>query len=164
MNSVYIRGLGDNDLANRLLPFLRRAGLDADYERVFQFAPLVKERLRILSDAVDLLDFAFVDGHTPDPDTLVQKAMGTDGTRQALVASAQALQELSTFDEESIEGTLRGLVDASGYKIRDYFGALRIALTGKRVSPPLFETMAILGRDDTVRRLQRAADALDGAA
>ena len=163
MNSVYIRSLGDNDLANRLLQVLRRADLDADYQRVLQFAPLIKERLRLLSDAIDLIDFAFVDVHTIDAETLVQKAMGVDGTRQTLTDSAEALQALPSFDEEAIEETLRGLVGASEYKIRDYFGALRMALTGKRVSPPLFETMAVLGRQDTVQRLRRAAQALNEA-
>lgn len=163
MNAVYIRGLGDNDLANRILQTLRGAGLDADFMTVLRFTPLIKERIRILSDAVEWLDFAFADDVPVDPQELVQKGMGREGTLQALRASAEALQALPAFEDATIEATLRSLLEANNAKPREFFGALRAAVTGKRVSPPLFETMGILGREKVVQRLQRAIEALEQA-
>jgi glutamyl-tRNA synthetase len=164
MNAVYVRGLGDNDLANRMLQVLRRAGLDADLMTVLRFTPLVKERIRVLSDAVEWLDFAFAESIALDLQELVQKGMGREGTLQALRAAADALDALPVFGDPAIEEALRALAEANGWKPREFFGAVRTAVTGKRVSPPLFETLAILGREVTVQRLRRAAEALAQAA
>ncbi len=160
MNAVYIRSLGDNDLANRMLQALRRAGLDADFMTVLRFTPLVKERIRVLSDAVEWLDFAFREEIEVDEQELVQKGIGRGGTLEALRASAAALRGLPDWTDAAIEEALRTLAEAAGSKPRELFGALRIAVTGKRVSPPLFETMHILGREKVLQRLDRAIQLL----
>ncbi len=163
MNAVYIRGLGDNDLANRMLQALRGAGLDADFATVLRFTPLVKERVRLLSEATEWLGFAFREEIEVDPAEVMQKGMGREGTIQALRATAEALQALPEYRDVAIEEALRALVEAAGAKPREFFGALRSAVTGQRVSPPLFETMAILGRERVIRRLYRAAETLANA-
>ncbi len=160
MNGVYIRNLGDNDLANRLLQVLLRAGLDVDFGTVLQFTPLIKERLRVLGDVSEMLDFAFVDRIVYDPEELIQKQMDRQGVRRVLEAAATAFETLADFSEEQVEHTLRTLVAASESKPRQFFGVVRVAVTGKRVSPPLFETIAILGRQVVLRRLHRALEAM----
>lgn len=161
MNATYIRGLGDNDLTNRLLQALRRAGVEMEFATALRFAPLIKERLRVLSDALEMLDFAVVQELTVDPQELPQKGMDRDATLRALRSAAETLQALPTFDEGAIENALRALADAMGLKVRDLLGTLRVAATGKRVSPPLFETLAILGRETAVTRIRRAAEVLE---
>ncbi|MHB1317785.1 MAG: glutamate--tRNA ligase, partial [Anaerolineae bacterium] len=157
MNAVYIRGLGNNDLAGRLLQVLRTAGLEADFATVLQFAPLVKERMRTLSDGVAMLDFAFMERLEYEPDLLIPKKSDVAGVRTILSRSRVALSELGTFDHASIELALRALAEALNLKPRDMLGAVRVAITGKQVSPPLFETIEILGRERVVLRLGEAA-------
>jgi glutamyl-tRNA synthetase len=156
MNAVYIRGLGDNDLANRLMHVFLSAGLEADFATVLQFAPLVKERIRKLSDAVDLLGFVFDDQLDYTAEVLVPKRMDPAAAADVLRGASATLHQIEIFDHESIEIALRELPERLEIKPRDMFGILRVAVTGRQVSPPLFETMAILGSDRVEDRLQAA--------
>ena len=163
MNATYIRRLGDNDLAGRLLQVLRRRGWDADFMTVFRLIPLIKERLKTLGQVVEWVDFVFVDQISYEPTLLIQKKMDQQATLAALQATEQRLTSLEGFDEETLELALRALADELGLKVGQLLGAIRVACTGKKVAPPLFGTLGVLGRDVTVRRLRQAVDLLQNA-
>ena len=111
------------------------------------------------------MDFLFADESALeyDPALLVQKKSTAEDTRQILARSIAALEALPGFATPAIEEALRPLPDELGMKAREFFGTLRIACTGKEVAPPLFESLAILGREATLKRLKNA-QALLGAA
>lgn len=161
-NGYYIRQLETEDLAQRLLPFLQEAGFDADLEITLKLVPLIQERLKKLTDAIDWVDFFFADEITYDPADLVQKKMDGEQVRQTLQTAHAALSALDTFDAEAVEGALRPLVDELGLKARQVFGVLRIASTGKQVAPPMFETFEIMGQAKSLALLEQAMEAADG--
>ncbi|MFQ6014928.1 MAG: glutamate--tRNA ligase [Anaerolineae bacterium] len=163
INGVYIRNLEADDLAERILPFLREAGLKADPPTVRRLGPLIRERMARLSEVVGLVDFFFIaDYPRPDPQLLIGKKMTADQTRRALVAAREKLAALGSFDEGSIEETLRALAQELGLTAGQLFTPIRIAATGKKVAPPLFGTLSILGRERVLDSLGWAISALEG--
>ncbi|HUT15248.1 MAG TPA: glutamate--tRNA ligase family protein, partial [Anaerolineae bacterium] len=160
MNGMYIRQMDVNDLAARIQPFLNGADLGADAATVRLITPLVQERLVTLTDAIEWTDFFFVDDLQYDAQLLIQKKMTADQTRAVLAESQQVLANLPTFTEVSIEEALRAKLEETGLKARQFFGTLRIAATGKKVAPPLFGTLAILGREKVLGRVARALEML----
>jgi glutamyl-tRNA synthetase len=161
INSVHVRALDPDDLAGRILPFLQGAGLvgaepSADQLRLLSAAaPLVQERMTVLEEAVGMLGFLVVDPaeFAPDPDAVA--SLGGDAA--ATVAAAHdALVRLSEWTTPAIEAALRSaLVDGLGLKPKLAFTPVRVAVTGRKVSPPLFESMELLGRDESLARLSR---------
>jgi glutamyl-tRNA synthetase len=162
MNGVYIRGLAGDDLTRRLLPVLERAGLDADEDTVRRLVPLIQERVKVLSDAVELVDFFFTDEIVYEPRLLVGKKMGASDSLDAMRKVIQVLEEVPSFDESALEAVLRGLVDELGLKAGQLFGIVRVAVTGKTVAPPLFGTLSILDRERVLARLRAAEGLLAG--
>ncbi len=160
MNATYIRDLGTNDLAGRLLRELRAEGLPADFERVLALTPLIQTRIRTLADAKDLIDFVFVRQIEHDAQMLLQKKMTTQEARQVLKNSLVALEALDRFETDTIEDTLRELCDEAEAQPREFFGCLRVATTGRKVSPPLFGTLAVLGQERVAERLRGALEVL----
>ena len=156
INGDHIRMLEVNDFAERLLPYL--TGLvDSGEDRILlaRAAPLVQERMQLLGEASGLLAFLFTDDDKIEyePDALP----GAEG-KQVLEASAAALSTLDDWIHESIEAALRAaLIDGLGLKPRIAFGPLRSALSGRRISPPLFESMELLGKESTIARVRRLA-------
>lgn len=160
MNGLYIRQLEPDDLANRLLPFLKKAGLEADMETVRRLVPLIQERMRLLSDGVELVDFFFQEEIAYDPQLLIGKTMTTQESYAALKMTRERLENLPLFDEESLEKALRPLADDLSLTAGQLFGIIRIAVTGKKVAPPLFGTLAVLGKERTLSRIDLALDHL----
>ncbi len=160
MNGMYVRQLALEDLGARLMPVLARAGLEAGPEQAVQVARLVQERITTLNDAPGLVDFAW--GATPDydPAMLVQKKMTPEETLRALGAAQQALEAAPEFTGRALEAALRPLADALGLKAGQLFGAIRVAVTGRTVAPPLFGTLELLGRGRAVARLRAAQERL----
>jgi glutamyl-tRNA synthetase len=156
MNGVYIRGLAEDDLATRLLPFLERAGLEADEETVRDLVPLIQERVKLLGDAVELVDFFFTEQIAYEPQLLIGKKMDASDSLSALKRVVEVLQATPSFDEATLEAVLRRLVEEMGLKAGQLFGIIRVAVTGKRVAPPLFGTLSILGRERVLSRLGEA--------
>lgn len=164
INGDHVRMLAPDDFAARLEPYLGQVfgGKPSDDERALlaQAAPLVQERMQLLGQAEDMLGFLFLDTEDirHDPDAV---AGLTDDAHAVLEASRRALAELETFDTASIEQVLRDvLVDGLGIKPRFAFTPLRVAVTGRRVSPPLFESMELLGRDAVLARIERLASSV----
>ncbi|UCC65280.1 MAG: glutamate--tRNA ligase [Anaerolineae bacterium] len=156
LNGVYIRSLTSDDLAARLTPVLRDAGFDPDPDAVRGLVPLVQERLKRLSDVVDLTDFFFVDELTLEPEALIGKKMTLAASMAALEKAIATLETLPDFEEETLESVLRSLADDLNLNAGQLFGLIRMAVTGKKVSPPLFGTLHVLGRKRTLSRLNKA--------
>jgi glutamyl-tRNA synthetase len=123
---------------------------------VRQLVPLVQERLKRLSDVVGLTDLFFTEAMTHDPAMLVGKKMTQEASLAALEKAIATLEGLPDFGEETLETALRGLADALGLKARQLLGIIRAAVTGKKVSPPLFGTLYVLGRERSLARMRQA--------
>ncbi|MGH3489376.1 MAG: glutamate--tRNA ligase [Actinopolymorphaceae bacterium] len=165
INGDKIRALGADELARRITPFLQDAGLlpvppNADQERlVAAAAPLIQQRLTRLGESVDLLAFLFVreGAFTVDPESAARILTADAGP--VLTAAYESLEALPHWDRDVIEQALRrALVEELGRKPKHAFGPLRVAVTGRRVSPPLFESLELLGRGRALARVRRALD------
>lgn len=163
MNGAYIRGLSTDDLTARALPFLEEH-LPADINRplpveyIKSIMPLVQERARNLAEVPGMISFFFGGRLEYEPRLLVGKGMDRESSLRALEISRKRLENLVSFDIATLEGTLRPLAEELGLKTGQLFGTLRVAVTGRTIAPPLFDTMSVLGRD---RVLERIGDALE---
>jgi glutamyl-tRNA synthetase len=160
LNGVYIRDLSTDELARRLYPVLQSAGLEVEPATVTAVAPLVQERLKTLHDAVELTDFFFEGEIVYEPRELIGKKMDAEASLAALQRVQATLADLAAFDKETIETALRALVDELGLKAGQLFGIIRVATTGKKVAPPLFGTLAVLGRQRSLARIELALEKL----
>ncbi|MDO8309498.1 MAG: glutamate--tRNA ligase [Actinomycetota bacterium] len=161
INGDWIRALAIDDLTARIVPFLARTGAvseppTSEQARVLAAAvPLVQERMETLAQSVAMLGFLLVDDDALERDAADAAAVLTPESRPVIEASLTALDGLGDWSAAAIEDELRGaLVDGLGLKPKLAFGPVRVAVTGRRVSPPLFESLEILGRPSTLRRLR----------
>jgi glutamyl-tRNA synthetase len=163
INGDWIRRLSPDDFAARITPFLQTAGLVADplSERERRLirggAPLVQERMTRLTEAVEMLGFLFVgDRHfSVEPEAAARSL--TSDSQPVLDAALTAVEKVEHWEAAQIEAALRAaLVDGLGLKPKHAFGPVRVAVTGRRVSPPLFESLELLGRERALRRLRGA--------
>jgi glutamyl-tRNA synthetase len=141
----------------RLETYILAADLPADSEVLSAAAPLVQERVQTMVQAVDMVRFLLV----PEPDFAIDESAATkqlDNSGQAVLAAAiPALEALSDWSDSAIEEALhQSLVEGMELKPRNAYGPVRVAITGSTVSPPLFESIRILGRERTLARLARA--------
>ena len=159
LNGVYIRALTDEQLALRLRPWIPDAVAD---EGLLRMVPLVKERLVKLGDVVELLGFAW----EPDevvaswyaPELLIPKKSGPADAAGALSGARSVLADVldADFSADLLEQRFREAAAASGMKVGDFFSPLRVAVTGRTVSPPLFASLELLGRDRSLARVDVA--------
>lgn len=160
MNAYYIRLLEADDLAARLVPFLREAGFEVTAAELRPIVPLIQERLKTLKEAVQWVDFFFQEHLEYDANLLIGKNMTADESLDALKQAQETLADLPDFGAETIEAALRDLAARQGSKVGVLLGIVRIAVTGKGVAPPLFETLSILGRERTLARMDSAIEIL----
>ena len=164
LNGMWIRALPLPELASRVRPLLQQAGLAASEERLMQVLPLMQTRMRSLHDFVEMAGFFFREEYAlPAAEALIQRKMDAAGTRAALQQARAQLATLDAPEVAALEAAMRALAQERGLKAGQLFGALRVAITGQRVSPPLFETMEILGRDECLRRIDQALPVLQRA-
>jgi glutamyl-tRNA synthetase len=163
LNGVYIREkLTNDELAAHLKPVLEKAGLAVNDDVLRQATPLIKERLKTLNEVVDWIGFLFRDDvHLEDPQQLIQKKMDAGSTLRALRAAYDLYAGLDDFSHESQEQAMRALADQLGLKAGQLFGTIRMAITAQPVSPPLFETNEILGKDACLKRISAAIALLE---
>jgi glutamyl-tRNA synthetase len=171
INGDKIRALRPDDFAARIIPFLHRAGLVSDppsapHARLIKAgAPLIQERISRLTEASDMLGFLLVDeDHFTVAPEDADKVLTADAGG-VLKAAVGALEDVAdwTWQAPSIEEALRvALIEGLGLKPRTAFAPVRVAVTGRRVSPPLFESMELLGRERTLSRLNTALSSLRG--
>ncbi len=161
LNGEHIRLMAPNELAERLRVPLEQAGLNVDMDVLRRVTPLVQERIKLLTDVVAMAGFFFRDDVTlTSTDNLIPKKMTAEQTRDALQRAFDILKALPEFSHTAMDEALRPLAEALGLKPGQLFGAIRVAVTGETVSPPLFETLEIVGRNVTLQRIQRAIDLL----
>ena len=144
LNGTYLRALSPEEYADRLLAYLREQGYEWDEELVRKVAPLVQEKIATLGEFPAFAGFFFARVE-PDADAAV------DG--QVLPAAAETLAQVEPFEAGAIEEALRALADRLGLKPREAFQPIRLAVTGSKVSPGLFESLEVLGRDESLSRL-----------
>jgi glutamyl-tRNA synthetase len=167
-NGLYIRKLPPDRLAELLLPYLRREGLVGDppsgreTELARGLVPLVQERLVLLADVVPLARFLFREV-SPAAEDLVPKKMDRARAAVLLREAAGLLQDFGSRDEQGNEAAFRGLAEKLGVKLGELLQPLRVAVTGSRASPPLFASLALLGAEEALGRVQRALPLLQGA-
>jgi glutamyl-tRNA synthetase len=165
INAAHLRALDVDELTDRMVPYLQQAGVLADEvtdeQRALlaQAAPLVHERMVTLAESVDMLGFLFVDETRFERNPAdAEKLLNEDG-RAVVKAAHDALAGLDSWDTASIDAELRrALVDDLGLKPKNAFGPVRVAVTGRRISPPLFESLELLGRDRALARLGSVQD------
>jgi glutamyl-tRNA synthetase len=169
INASHLRLLSVEELERRLLPFLQEADLVGDPPtqeeqlKLTEGCLLVHERVGTLGEGADMLAFLFLDEVVYDQAD-VAKVLDSDGL-EVVTAARAALDGLGEWRTASIEEALRtALVEERGLKPRVAFGPVRVAVTGRRISPPLFESMELLGREQSLARLGAAAHAAHGAA
>ncbi|GGO93908.1 glutamate--tRNA ligase [Wenjunlia tyrosinilytica] len=163
INAHHLRRLPAQEFARRLVPFLQSADLlpaepsAEQLDLLAKAAPLTQERMVVLSEVVGMLGFLFVSPDRFEVDEAdAAKSLGEDA-KPVLEVGVKALEDLEDFSPEPIQATLReALVEGLGIKPKFAFTPLRVAVTGRRVSPPLFESMELLGREETLRRLRLA--------
>jgi len=148
MNGVYLRGLSQDEYANDLVGFLREDGHDWDEQLVRRSVPIVQEKIEHFGQYPDFAGFLFRDVH-PDPELL-------QGREAIVEAAREELAAVEPFDAARIEAALRGLAERLELSPRKAFEPIRIAVTGSKISPGLFESLELLGKDETLRRLSAA--------
>lgn len=166
INGDHIRALTESDFIERALPYLVKAGViadpvsAADRETFSKIAPHVQERVSLLGEVPPMVSFLFTADAALEiePDA---RATLQDSSAQVIEAALAALEGLATWSTEDLESTLRSaLVEGLELAPRHAFGPIRVAISGRRVSPPLFESMEILGRESSLSRLRSLRDAL----
>ncbi|MGZ4537967.1 MAG: glutamate--tRNA ligase [Blastococcus sp.] len=162
INATHLRALPVGEFVERVVPYLVGAGLvseppTAEQDRVLRaIAPLAQERMIVLSDAVGLLAFLFVDEIEIDPAAAEKQLAGAEAV-EVLDAAVAALSDLADWSTAPIEEALKtALVEGLGRKPRQAFGPVRVAVSGRTVSPPLYESIELLGRERTLARLGAA--------
>ena len=165
MNGVYIRSLSVADLMNRVLPFMEK-GLSQEVKRpldinyVQQIMPLIRERINTLKDAATYAEFFFIDKLEYKAPMLVDKKMTAENALTALKSAEEKLTSLESFNRDLLDDTLRHLADDLGIKAGQLFNLLRVATTARDATPPLFETMAVLGKERCLKRIKAAISKL----
>ena len=168
MNQQHIIKADEDELAEMMMPYLERpeeeGGLLDEIDRpidrdvVKAMVPVLRERIKVLPDVVDLIDFLFVDEVDPNPEEMIGRRMDEEMVFTSLNASIEALETLEPFDGENIETALRGLTETTGLKAGQLFTPIRVAVTAKRIAPPLFESIEVLGKERTIERLRNGLE------
>jgi len=166
MNGYYLRKMSPEALGEVLFKYWNDYP-PPDFERspvleeTISVASMVKERLGTLSQAAPLVAFLFKKNIEYDPETLIQKGMNIEGTYEALQESHKLLLNIEPFDSETIEQNLRTLSFEMGIKIGQLLGTIRVATSGQKISPPLFESLELLGKDRAKLLIEQAIDGLN---
>jgi len=165
MNGVYIRTLSTEELTEKAMPFFERylpdevkRPLNTDYVR--QVVSLEQERVKTLGELPQLSEFFFAEELVSPIDLLLNSGLTRDRAIEALQAASKALQGLESFDHDSLEAVFRWLATELSLKTKEFFGLLRVAITGRTATPPLFQTMAVLGKEKCLRWIEAGIDRL----
>jgi glutamyl-tRNA synthetase len=160
-NGLHIRNLSIQDLSSRLLPFFEAIGYQVDPAILLKITPIIRERMVTLDDSVDLAGFFFEDSVYPKLEDLVPKNMSVAEALEIAKAINLVILSTGTVDLSQLEPKMRNLVEELGLKPGQVFGILRVAVTGLTVSPPLFESMEIIGFEKVVERMANALALLE---
>ena len=156
LNAEHIRALPVQDLSQKLLPVVREVGFEIKPERMLQITPLIRERIKLLRDVLTAADFFFVDQLPPyDPAELIPQKGDAAMAKKAL-EKAQAVLPKVDFKHDPLDQALRAAAQELGLKAGQMFQPIRVAICGRKNAPPLFETLEVLGKETTLRRIEEA--------
>jgi glutamyl-tRNA synthetase len=156
LNAEHIRALPVDELTRQLQPYFEQAGLHPSPEKLLAVTPLIRERIKLLRDAVPAADFFFLPQLAPyDPADLIPQK-GDAALARRILQHAQEVLATISFDPHSLDQALRAAAARLGLKAGQAFQPIRVAVCGRKNAPPLFETMAILGRDVCLARIRQA--------
>jgi glutamyl-tRNA synthetase len=164
LNAEHIRALPVEELAGRLMPFVAAAGFHAEPQRMLQIVPLIRERIKLLSDVVTVGDFFFLDNLLPyDPRELVPQK-GEWALALAVLRHGCSVLSETDFGHDALEKALRNAATELGIKTGQMFQPIRVAVCGRKNAPPLFATLEVLGKDVCLKRMGQAIEKLKQSA
>jgi glutamyl-tRNA synthetase len=155
-NGLHIRHLPIEELAKRVKPFLVEKGYSVSDETLLKVTPLIQERLHTLDEAPEIAGFFFVEDVQPVPEELLVKDLSVKQSYELAERILAILKELPDMQVSTTEPPMRQLVEETGLKPAQVFGLIRVAVTGQKVSPPLFESMEIIGKNTVIKRMEKA--------
>jgi glutamyl-tRNA synthetase len=160
LNAEHIRGLAVEELSSRLLPVVREGGFAVTPEKMLQVAPLIRERIKLLRDVLTAADFFFVEQLAPyDPAELIPQK-GDAAMALKVLKRAREVLGRTEFTHDSLDQALRAAAQELGIKAGQMFQPIRVAVCGRKNAPPLFETLAVLGREVSLARIEQAIRSL----
>jgi glutamyl-tRNA synthetase len=156
LNAEHIRALPVADLSAQLLPIVQQAGFQVTPDRMLAITPLIRERITLLRDVLTAADFFFVDQLPPyDPAELVPQK-GDAAMAAKVLAKAREVLAQTEFTHDGLDQALRAAAQDLGVKAGQMFQPIRVAACGRKNAPPLFETLAVLGKERTLKRIEQA--------
>jgi glutamyl-tRNA synthetase len=160
LNAEHIRALPIEELGKRLLPFAHAAGFDASPEKMLRITPLIQERIRLLRDVATTADIFFVEQLPPYDSAELIPQKGDTAMARAVLEQAREILATAAFDHDSLDAALRTGAQALKIKTGQMFQPIRVAVCGRKVAPPLFQTLEVLGRETCLQRIGQALDRL----
>ncbi len=163
MNGIYMRALTPEQFTAKALPFIEK-GLPAEIKRpisrdyLLNIAPLIQDRVKLLKDTTELVEFFFNDNLTYDHNMLLGKNMTWSDVVRAIERTLAVLHDITEWEEKILEQLIRPMTEELNLKASQYFGILRVATTGRAAAPPLFQTMAVLGKERCLNRIEKARE------
>jgi glutamyl-tRNA synthetase len=155
LNAEHIRALPIEELSRRLLAIASGAGFELSSEKMLAITPLVRERIKLLRDVLTVGDFFFADRLAPYDSGELIPQKGDSGMAAEVLEDSRAVLAQSEFTRQALEATLRQAAQEKGIKAGQYFHPIRVAVTGKKNAPPLFETLEVLGREMALARIEQ---------
>jgi len=164
LNAEHIRGLPVEDLSARLLPIVQDAGFSVVPEKMLRVTPLIRERIKLLRDVLTAADFFFVDQLPPyDPAELIPQKGDAAMAIKVLTRAREVLTKVE-FKHDPLDQALRAAAQELGVKAGQMFQPIRVAVCGRKNAPPLFETLEVVGKEATLRRIEQAIQKVHGLA
>jgi glutamyl-tRNA synthetase len=161
LNAEHLRALPVEKLAAELPPFFAAAGLKATPEKLLAVTPLIRERIELLGQAVAAADFFFLDELAPyDPAELIPAKGGDKAMALRVLEHAPKILAVTEFNHDALDQALRTMATELGLKAGQAFQPIRVAVCGRKNAPPLFETLAVLGRETSIARIRKAEELL----
>jgi glutamyl-tRNA synthetase len=158
LNAEHIRGMSIEDLSARLLPVVQAAGHHVVPAQMLKITPLIRERIRLLRDVLTAADFFFVNQLLPyDPAELIPQK-GDAAMAAKVLSKAQEVLTKTDFTHDALDQSLRAAAQELGIKAGQMFQPIRVAVCGRKNAPPLFETLAVLGKDTSLNRIAQAIE------
>jgi glutamyl-tRNA synthetase len=162
LNGEHLRALPVDQLSPQLQPFFDEAGLEASPEKLLAVTPLIRERIKLLREAVGAADFFFLKELAPyDAAELIPPKGGDAAMARRVLKLAQEVLATTVFDHDSLDQALRAAAAQLGLKAGPMFQPIRVAVCGRKNAPPLFETMTVLGREICLERIRQAETNLE---
>jgi glutamyl-tRNA synthetase len=160
LNAEFIRKMPLDDLSEKLLPFAAQAGFNVDPCGMRKVAPLIQERIKLLRDVATVADFFFVDELPPYDRAELIPQKGDESMARQVLSRAREILSKTDFDHAPLEAALRGAAQELRIKPGQMFQPIRVAVCGRKNAPPLFETLAVLGREACLKRIDKAIELL----